>query len=118
MIPADLAEFEKSAAAAARLLKAMAHDSRLLVLCQLVDGELQAGQFASRLSQSALSQHLAVLRAEGLVVTRREGQAIVYRLANPAVKAVITTLASIYCPPSNVPAEHAETDLVENLVAF
>ncbi|WP_310475677.1 metalloregulator ArsR/SmtB family transcription factor, partial [Sandarakinorhabdus sp.] len=104
MIPTDLAAFEQSAGAAARLLKAMAHDTRLLVLCQLVDGEMQAGQLATRLSQSALSQHLAVLRTEGLVVTRREGQAIFYRLANPAVKAVITTLAGIFCPPSDAPA--------------
>ena len=65
MISTDLALFEQSAAAASRLLKAMAHDSRLLVLCQLVDSEMQAGQFATRLSQSALSQHLAVLRTDG-----------------------------------------------------
>ena len=100
----ELARFEAAATDATRLLKAMAHDARLLVLCQLVDGELQAGQFATRLSQSALSQHLAILRTEGLVATRREGQAIFYRLANPAVKAVITTLAGIYCPPSPEPA--------------
>ena len=118
MITADLAQFESSAAAASRLLKAMAHDSRLLVLCQLVDGEMQAGQFATRLSQSALSQHLAVLRTEGLVATRRDGQAIFYRLANPAVKAVITTLAGIYCPPATAPAEHQETNLVEDLITF
>lgn len=99
MTPDELARFEASAASASRLLKAMAHDSRLLVLCQLVDGERQAGQIASRLSQSALSQHLALLRAEGLVATRREGQAIHYRLANPAVAAVIATLAGIFCPP-------------------
>ncbi|WP_164157134.1 ArsR/SmtB family transcription factor [Sandarakinorhabdus rubra] len=95
----DLARFETSAAAASRLLKAMAHDGRLLVLCQLLDGERQPGQIASRLSQSALSQHLALLRAEGLVATRREGQAIFYSIADPAVRAVITTLAGIYCPP-------------------
>lgn len=99
MIAEDLVRFEASATDAARLLKAMAHDGRLLVLCQLADGELQAGQIATRLSQSALSQHLAVLRAEGLVTTRREGQAIFYRLANPAVTAVIATLAGIFCPP-------------------
>lgn len=99
MIAEDLARFEASAADAARLLKAMAHDGRLLVLCQLADGERQAGQIATRLSQSALSQHLAVLRTEGLVTTRREGQAIFYRLANPAVTAVIATLAGIFCPP-------------------
>lgn len=116
MIPTDLAQFEQSAGQAARLLKAMAHDSRLLVLCQLVDGDMQAGQFATRLSQSALSQHLAMLRAEGLVATRREGQAIHYRLANPAVAAVITTLAGIYCPPTTLPAESAETNHVENIV--
>ena len=118
MIPMDLAQFEQSAQAAARLLKAMAHDSRLLVLCQLVDGEMQAGQFATRLSQSALSQHLAVLRTEGLVTTRREGQAIFYRLANPAVKAVITTLAGIYCPPSDTPANDLETNHVDDLVTL
>lgn len=113
MIPTNLARFEHAAADASRLLKAMAHDARLLVLCQLVDGELQAGQLATRLSQSALSQHLAVLRIEGLVATRREGQAIFYRLANPAVAAVIATLASIYCPP-----ESTETNRAENLVAL
>ena len=113
MMSSEFARFEHAAADATRLLKAMAHDARLLVLCQLVYGELQAGQFSTRLSQSALSQHLAVLRIEGLVATRRQGQAIFYRLANPAVTAVITTLASIYCPP-----EHAETDLVEALVTF
>ena len=118
MILTDISLFEQSAADASRLLKAMAHDSRLLVLCQLVDGEMQAGQFATRPSQSALSQHLAVLRTEGLVATRRDGQAIFYRLANPAVKAVITTLAGIYCPLSPEPAELAETHHAENLVTL
>jgi ArsR family transcriptional regulator, virulence genes transcriptional regulator len=99
IIPTDLAQFEQSAGQPAVQLKAMAHDSRLLVLCQLVDGEMQAGQLATRLSQSALSQHLAVFRTEGLVATRRHGQGIFYRLANPAVRAVITTLAGIICPP-------------------
>uniref|UniRef100_UPI0038F768D0 ArsR/SmtB family transcription factor n=1 Tax=Sandarakinorhabdus sp. TaxID=1916663 RepID=UPI0038F768D0 len=61
---------------------------------------------------------LAVLRTEGLVVTRREGQAIFYRLANPAVKAVITTLAGIFCPPSDAPATSLETNHVENLVTL
>ncbi|WP_353217922.1 metalloregulator ArsR/SmtB family transcription factor [Sandarakinorhabdus sp.] len=100
MTPDELARFEGSAAAASRLLKAMAHDSRLLVLCQLVGVERAAGQIATRLSQSAQSQHLALLRAEGLVATRREGQTIYYRIADPAVQAVITTLAGIFCPPA------------------
>ncbi len=99
MTPDEFARFETAAANASRLLKAMAHDGRLLVLCQLVGGELQAGQIASRLSQSALSQHLARLRSDGLVATRRDGQAIHYRLADPAVRQVIETLAAIFCPP-------------------
>lgn len=112
MSPDELARFEASAAAASRLLKAMAHDGRLLVLCQLMDGERQVSQIASRLSQSALSQHLAVLRADGLVATRRDGQFIHYRIADPAVRAVIATLAGIYCPPdleetTNVDADFA-----------
>lgn len=98
MSPDELSRFEFQAAAAARLLKAMAHDARLLVLCQLVDGERQVSQIATRLSQSALSQHLAVLRADGLVATRRDGQSIHYRIADPAVRAMISTLAGIYCP--------------------
>ncbi len=106
MSPDDLARFEASASAAARLLKAMAHDGRLLVLCQLADGERPVSQIASRLSQSALSQHLALLRAEGLVATRRHGQAIFYRIADPAVGAVITTLAGIFCPPAPAETDH------------
>lgn len=111
MSPDDLARFETSAAAATRLLKAMAHDSRLLVLCQLAGGERQVGQIATRLSQSALSQHLALLRAEGLVATRRDGQAIHYRIADPAVLAVITTLAGIFCPPEPQDNAHVAANL-------
>ena len=55
------------------------------------------------LSQSALSQHLALLREEGLVATRREGQSIFYRIHDPAVLRVIATLAAIYCPPEIMP---------------
>jgi len=99
MTPDELNRFEAAAVRASRMLKALAHDGRLLVLCQLVGGELQAGQLASHLSQSALSQHLARLRADGLVATRREGQAIFYAIADPAVKRIIATLADIYCPP-------------------
>jgi DNA-binding transcriptional ArsR family regulator len=111
MAPDDLARFEQSAAAASRLLKAMAHDTRLLVLCQLLDGERAAGQIASRLSQSALSQHLGLLRSEGLVTTRRDGQTIHYRIADPAVQAVITTLAGIFCPPEPQETTHVDVNL-------
>lgn len=93
--------FAAKAGEAAALLKALAHEARLLVLCQLLDGEHSAGalQEASGLSQSALSQHLARLREEGLVATRREAQTIYYRLDDPNVARVLDTLAAIYCPP-------------------
>lgn len=89
------------AADAARLLKALANDRRLLILCLLVGGELSVGEINARvdLSQSALSQHLAVLREEGLVLTRREAQTIHYRLADGPVHALIATLHDIYCTP-------------------
>lgn len=93
--------FAAKAGEAAALLKALAHEARLMVLCQLLDGEHSAGalQAASGLSQSALSQHLARLRDEGLVTTRREAQTIFYSLADPNVARVLDTLATIYCPP-------------------
>jgi ArsR family transcriptional regulator len=94
-------QFAAKAGEAAALLKALAHEARLMVLCQLLDGEHSAGalQQASGLSQSALSQHLARLREEGLVATRRESQNIYYRLADADVARVLDALAAIYCPP-------------------
>lgn len=96
----DRDRFEASASAAAQLLRTLANERRLLVLCQLGDSELSVGALQARLqiSQSALSQHLAVLREEGIVATRRDGQTIHYRIADPAAVKVISTLASIFCP--------------------
>ena len=103
----DQAAFEASAGAAADLLRALANERRLLILCQLGEGELSVGalQERLRLSQSALSQHLAVLRDEGVVATRRQSQTIFYRTANPAAVQLIATLAAIYCPNPNVNTE-------------
>lgn len=97
----DLSLFEASAGRAATLLRLLANEKRLMILCQLADGELAVGDIQPRvgLSQSALSQHLALLRAEGIVATRREGQAIFYRLDDPAAMRVIETLAELFCPP-------------------
>jgi DNA-binding transcriptional ArsR family regulator len=99
----DLApdQFAAKAGEAATLLKALAHEARLMVLCQLLEGEHSAGALLENagLSQSALSQHLAKLRDEGLVATRREAQTIFYRIADPNVERVLDTLAAIYCPP-------------------
>jgi DNA-binding transcriptional ArsR family regulator len=107
MALADLssAQFAARAGEAAALLKALSHEARLMVLCQLVEGERTAGalQENSGLSQSALSQHLARLREEGLVATRREAQTIHYRLANSDVARVLETLAAIYCTPKRKP---------------
>lgn len=96
----NVAQFEASAGAAARLLRALANERRLMILCQLTDGERTVGQILPLvgLSQSALSQHLAVLREEGVVATRREAQSIWYRIADPAALSVVSTLAEIYCP--------------------
>jgi ArsR family transcriptional regulator len=93
-----LEAFEASAAEAARLLKALANERRLLILCQIADGERSVGSLDVDLSQSALSQHLALLREEGIVKTRREAQTIHYSIANPNVLKIIKTLAEIYCP--------------------
>ena len=84
---------------AARLLKMLANGQRLRVLCALVDKELSVSQINERvdLSQSALSQHLARLRAEGLVETRRESQVIYYRLRSAPAQRLIATLHDIYC---------------------
>lgn len=94
-----LAEMAAHAEEAAGLLRALANPHRLTVLCVLSEGELPVGELNARvpLSQSALSQHLGVLRADGLVETRREGQAIHYRLAPGPALAVIRTLHDLYC---------------------
>lgn len=97
----DISLFEASAAEAAKLLKALGNERRLMILCQLADGDMTVGELlpGSGLSQSALSQHLAVLRSEGIVATSRDGQSIRYRIANEAALRVIATLAEIFCPP-------------------
>ncbi|MQX34923.1 ArsR/SmtB family transcription factor [Roseospira navarrensis] len=87
-------------ARAAAVLKALGNDRRLLILCALAGGEHTVGDLEARvgLSQSALSQHLARLRRDHLVATRRVGQHIHYRIASDEVMAIIETLARLYCP--------------------
>lgn len=93
---------------ASRLLKAMSNEKRLLILCQLVGRELSVGELQSciKLSQSALSQHLALLRETELVETRRAGQTIFYSLPTGPVRRLMHTLYDIYCgdasPPGHV----------------
>jgi DNA-binding transcriptional ArsR family regulator len=97
----DAEEMREHADEAARLLKALSNSSRLMVLCSLAKGELSVGEINARvpLSQSALSQHLSVLRRDGLVHTRRSAQAIFYRLADGPAGRVIETLHEIFCGP-------------------
>ncbi|KRE99914.1 ArsR family transcriptional regulator [Frateuria sp. Soil773] len=99
--PTDPARMRAHAGEAAALLKALANEQRLLILCHLAEGELSVGALQERveLGQSALSQHLARLRAHGLVATRREAQAVHYRLADGPVRALMDTLHGIYCAP-------------------
>jgi len=100
----DPASMQASANEAADLLKALANPQRLRLLCMLVGTEKAVGQLNDQLpelSQSALSQHLARLREQGLVRTRRESQTIWYSLEEGPAQVVIATLYDIFCTPGN-----------------
>lgn len=94
-----IARMQAHAADAAALLRSLGNEQRLMILCQLVEEELGVGALLSRmsLSQSALSQHLAVLRDANLVQTRREGLQVFYSIAPGPAKEILSTLHSIYC---------------------
>jgi DNA-binding transcriptional ArsR family regulator len=99
----DLTTMRERAGEASRLLKALGNAQRLRILCLLVGQEMSVGQINEQLpdlSQSALSQHLARLREEGLVTTRRESQTIWYALEQGPAERVIATLYGIYCTPA------------------
>ncbi|MCG3200985.1 MAG: hypothetical protein NFCOHLIN_00847 [Gammaproteobacteria bacterium] len=102
----DARAMRRHAAAAARLMRSLANPHRLLVLCVLSEGELSVSELNRRipLSQSALSQHLAVLRRGRLVRTRRESQTIHYSVADGAAMEIVQLLHDRYCctPPRNV----------------
>lgn len=99
-----LAEMARHAEDAAQFLKLMANPHRLMILCHLLDQELSVSEINRHvsLSQSALSQHLAILRNSGMVATRREQQTIFYRLANSGVRAIMDQLYEQFCKPANV----------------
>lgn len=84
---------------AAALMRSLSHGARLKVLCELAGGERSVGELveASGLSQSALSQHLARLREDGVVTTRRQAQTIYYSVADPKVLRVVRLLYELYC---------------------
>lgn len=101
MSNSEYTDMKDRAGEASELLQAMANEKRLMILCNLLDKEMSVNQLVELLemSQSALSQHLAKLRAMKLVETRRDGQQIFYRLASENAEKVIKTLYGIFCKP-------------------
>ena len=95
----NMDQMNEAADRASALMKTLGHKARLMVLCQLVNGEKSVGELADLLgmSQSPLSQHLARMRGEGLVATRRESQTIFYSLKDEDVAKVIGCLYEVYC---------------------
>lgn len=87
---------------ASNLLKALSNRHRLLIICQLIDGERPVGDLAELLSlrDSTVSQHLALLRKDGLVSARRDGQTIYYSIASDPAREVLKTLYEVYCAPA------------------
>ena len=99
--PEMITALEDRAAEVARLLRLLANEKRLLIVCLLSTmGEMTVTRLgmAVGLSQSALSQHLARLRSDGLVETRREAQMLHYRIADPRIEALLFAMARIFCP--------------------
>jgi len=97
-------DLEASAERVSAILKAIGNDKRILLLCKIVEnGEVVAGSLVgiAGLSQSAMSQHLAKLRDEGIITFRRDGQTLWYRLADPNIKELIVTLHRLYCNVEN-----------------
>ncbi|GGE34702.1 transcriptional regulator [Halopseudomonas oceani] len=103
----DIQRLRNSADQAHQLLKALANRDRLLLLCQLVDGERNVSELETLLGivQPTLSQQLAVLRREGLVDTRREGKQVYYRVASREALAILHTLYGLFCA-EETPDEH------------
>jgi ArsR family transcriptional regulator, virulence genes transcriptional regulator len=97
----DISAFEASAAEVARVLRALSNERRLMILCKPVEwGEANVTALgeAVGLSQSALSQHLAIMREQALVTFRRQGQTLWYSIADARIERLLSTLHDLYCP--------------------
>lgn len=105
--PLDPAELEARAAEAEAFLRSIASRHRLMILCSLLDGEMPVSDLVRRLglSQSNLSQHLAKLREEGLVTTRRDGTSIHYRIGSDRVRPILLELYRQFCVGARCMAE-------------
>jgi len=99
----NIQDVEDNVEEAVNLLKALSNEKRLTIVCALYKGEKSVGELEEivGLSQSALSQHLARLRRDGLVKTRREAQTINYSLDDDATRTLLKCLHDMYCPDSN-----------------
>src|SRR6516225_1913429 len=97
----EAAVMERAADQASDLLKSLSNRHRLLIICQLIDGERSVGELAQflNLRDSTVSQHLALLRKDGLVAARRDGQTIFYSIASDPAREVLKTLYQIFCAP-------------------
>lgn len=102
----DVQAMEAQASRASAVLSAMCNETRLMLLCQLVDGEHSVSELTRLLSapQSTISQHLGVLRQEGLVEVRRDAQTQFYSLAGIEARTILETLQTLYCDPQTVDA--------------
>lgn len=111
----DINDIEKNAELAVNLLKALSNEKRLLIMCALYKEERCVGDLEKivGLSQSALSQHLARLRRDGLVTTRRDAQTIYYSLEDRAIKAMLRCLYDIYSPEGGL--EYYEREILRVL---
>ena len=100
LIDQSMVDFEANANEAAGMLKSLSNEKRLMILCKLLEnGEMSVLPLADQvgLGQSALSQHLARMRAEKIVDFRRDGQTLYYRVADPRVAKVLNSLKAIFC---------------------
>jgi len=88
---------------ASGLLKALANRHRLIIICQLIEKERSVGELAAllKIRHSTVSQHLALLRKDGLVTARRDGQTIWYSIGSPQARALVRTVYRVYCAPAS-----------------
>lgn len=109
--PEEFNDLLKQARTATELLKALAHEGRLLILCLLVEGEKSVSELeeAMQLPQASVSQQLARLRFDRLVNTRREGRTIYYSIASEEVSSVIEVLYNLFCAPVRQPSDHPDS---------
>ena len=105
----DVETMRNAAGAASDLLKALANPHRLMIVCQLIESRRSVGQLAEFLGirDSTVSQHLALLRRDGLLSATRDGQTVWYAISSPEAKALLETLYKLYCAPQPICAPAA-----------